>query len=158
MAYNTAHTRPIDDSHDRADETEFVNSGVPGPSKRPASIVSIAGSRLMRVRPLPKLLTEVVGRHQHEVSVSNLLRKPAVRLVTLTGPGGVGKTRLALSVAEQLEPEFSEGATFVSLSVLAEPDLLLFAIAQAVGIREQGERPILDRLITSLYGLSLIHI
>ena len=66
-------------------------------------------------------------------AVAALLRDDA-RLVTLTGPGGTGKTRLALAVAEELAPEFRDGAVFVDLAPLADPELIVPTIAAALGV------------------------
>ncbi len=123
---------------------------------RPASIVALSSRRLSRVRPLPRLLTNLVGRETQLEAIVDLIRRPDVRLVTLTGPGGVGKTRLALEVAERLQDEFADGTTFVSMAVLAEPDLLLSSIAQSIGLRESGEKPLLERLATALADLDFL--
>jgi non-specific serine/threonine protein kinase len=156
MAENTPLTNNTDNAHHRVEHSEHLSKSVYASTHRSAGTIAITGSRLARVRPLPKLLTNIVGRQQHVEAVAELLRRPEVRLVTLTGPGGVGKTRLALDVAEELETDFAEGATFVSLSVLAEPELLLSAIAQSLGIRELGDRSIVDRLVTALHGQELL--
>jgi predicted ATPase len=97
-------------------------------------------------RSLPVTSTSLIGREQDIVEVSKLLQSPEVRLVTLTGPGGVGKTRLAVAVAERLDERYPRGAVFVPLASIVEPTLVLPRIAAAVGATIEGARPPLDVL------------
>src|SRR5688572_16859266 len=83
---------------------------------------------------LPAPLSALVGREREVAAVGALLRDPAVRLVTLTGPGGVGKTRLALRVAAELGSEFADGVAFVELVSVRDPALVASTIAQAIGL------------------------
>ena len=89
-------------------------------------------------RPLPTPPTALVGRRLELAAVAALFRDEGVRLVTLTGPGGTGKTRLGLAVAEALEPELRDGALFVSLAPVSSPELLVPTIADALEVREGG--------------------
>ena len=89
-------------------------------------------------RPLPTPPTPLVGRRLELTAVAALFRDEGVRLVTLTGPGGTGKTRLGLAVAEALEPELRDGALFVSLAPVSSPELLVPTIADALEVREGG--------------------
>jgi predicted ATPase/DNA-binding XRE family transcriptional regulator len=84
---------------------------------------------------LPSQLTPFIGREREVEEVMNRLLHPDVRLLTLTGPGGVGKTRLGLEVARRVLDRFDEGVCFVALAPLNEPNLVPSAIAQAMGVR-----------------------
>src|SRR5260370_26867148 len=93
---------------------------------------------------LPVPLTPLLGREQESAHLTALFRRPEVRLLTLTGPGGVGKTRLPLSAAHDLTSDFSDGVCFVPLAAISDPDFVLPAIAQALGLREAAHRSVLE--------------
>jgi predicted ATPase/class 3 adenylate cyclase len=103
---------------------------------------------------LPSQPTSFVGREREVAEICDLVRNS--RLVTLTGPGGSGKTRLSLRVAEQLRPEFSDGAFFVELAPITDAGLIASTISQAIGLREDPQRPVLDLLETHLRDLHLL--
>ena len=88
-----------------------------------------------RLSLLPVQLTSFVGREQEIATASQLLLRDDVRLLTLTGPGGVGKTRLALELAAQVQEHFRAGVCFVSLASITEADLLVPTIAQTLGVK-----------------------
>src|SRR5262245_30646147 len=90
------------------------------------------GSRGRGPRPLPVAATSLVGREAAIDELADLLGRPGVRLVTLTGPGGVGKTRLALAAAQRLRGRFDAGSVFVPLAGVAQPELVVGGIARAV--------------------------
>ena len=95
---------------------------------------------------LPLQPTQLLGREQEVAAVCALLRRPEVRLVTLTGPGGIGKTRLGLEAATDLLDVFAYRVSFVSFASIRDPDLVIPALAQMLGLKETGERPLLERL------------
>lgn len=105
---------------------------------------------------LPAPVTPFIGRRQETATVRQLLQGPTARLVTLTGPGGVGKTRLALHVAQQLVGDFADGIYLVTLAPLREEGLVLPAIAQALGIRETGNQPLLQTVKEALRSKQLL--
>jgi predicted ATPase/TolA-binding protein len=99
---------------------------------------------------LPARSGPLIGR-AHEVRVCrDMLRRPEVRLLTLTGPGGTGKTRLALQVAGELLVDFKDGVFAVGLAPVKDPNMVLPAIAQALGLRETGGQSLLDTIRDSL--------
>lgn len=101
-----------------------------------------------RPNNLPRQITTFVGREHERRAVGDLLRQGA--LVTLTGSGGTGKTRLALQVAEEAMDEFGDGVWLVELAALTDPALVAQAAATAVGVREGANLPPVKALIGAL--------
>ncbi len=99
-----------------------------------------------RPNNLPRQATALIGREQEVARVVALLRQPAVTLVTLTGPGGTGKTRLGLQVAADLLDDFRDGVWFVELAALTDPDLVASSIAGVLHIAESAGQPLLQSL------------
>ena len=97
---------------------------------------------------LPTQLTSFIGREDQVAEASRLLR--GTRLMTLTGPGGIGKTRLSLQIAAEAVQGFPDGVYFVPLSAVTDPDLVPSAIAQAIGISVAGNRLPIDAVIDHL--------
>lgn len=95
---------------------------------------------------LPAQLTSFVGREQEITMVCELLRRPEVRLLTLTGPGGVGKTRLGVQALTYLAKDFVDGMYFLSLMETNTPNLVVPTIAHKLGLQEIGSQSVLDLL------------
>jgi predicted ATPase len=119
-------------------------------SERFAAAGDAAPAAPARSRTLPVPSTSLVGRDQDIADATELLGAPDVRLVTITGAGGIGKTRLALAVGEAIESAHPGRVTFVSLGAVTEHDLVLPRIATATGAASEGPRPVLDVLAEHL--------
>ncbi len=105
---------------------------------------------------LPAPLTSLIGRERELAAVRQALCRPQVRLLTLVGAPGIGKTRLGLEVADALTPEFEHGPFFVPLAPLRDPGLVASAIAQTLGVHEAGRQSLLDTLKVSLCNRQLL--
>jgi predicted ATPase/transcriptional regulator with XRE-family HTH domain len=151
-------------------EAAIVRGRAPLPATAPASEVPEEGIApdsetdgglappLRAPRPirtnLPVPLTSFIGRERAVAVSRDLLRRTA--LLTLVGPGGVGKTRLALQVATEALAEFADGVVFVPLAPISDPALVATAIATALDIHEQGTRPLITTLIAVLRSRRLL--
>ncbi len=116
---------------------------------RPVPLAPLQGRERSGAQ-LPAPLTSFVGRECEVAAIADLLHRADVRLVTLTGPGGVGKTRLASAVAAELAADVADGVAFVDLAPLADPDLVAPTMASALGLRGIGDRPFAEQLVEAL--------
>src|SRR4029077_728071 len=103
---------------------------------------------------LPIQLSSFIGRASEIAEVKRLLQ--ATRLVTMTGVGGIGKTRLALEVAADLLDAYPEGVWLVELAALADPEQVPRAVARVLGIREDASRPLPELLADRLGGRRML--
>ncbi len=109
-----------------------------------------------RASALPQPLTRLIGRERELAALAAMMADPDVRLITLAGPGGVGKTRLILELARRQEPQFADGAVFVRLEQLTEPALVAAEIASALARRDDSEAPNADGLASYLRERELL--
>lgn len=107
----------------------------------PFEAAARVGDSQQAASPLPAPPTPLIGRAEALAALCTMLRQGTVRLLTVTGPGGVGKTRLALEVAARLLLDFSDGVFFLPLAIMREPGLVPSAVAQAMGVSESARRP-----------------
>jgi predicted ATPase/class 3 adenylate cyclase/DNA-binding CsgD family transcriptional regulator len=109
-----------------------------------------------RPNNLPVQWTPLIGREREVATVQHLLQRETVRLVTLTGPGGTGKTRMALQVAAELIDLFPDGVYFVSLAPISNAAFVIPTIAQTLGLREVAGQPLLEHLKRELQQKHLL--
>lgn len=121
-----------------------------------ATVVASPAASSSPAHNLPAQLTSFVGREAEAATVQQLLQAPGLRLVTLTGPGGIGKTRLALSVATRCLAHFPDGVYFVSLAPIREAHLVLPTVAQTLGVREAPNTTVLQSLQAYLQDKTLL--
>ncbi|KQX07971.1 MULTISPECIES: DUF4062 domain-containing protein [unclassified Leifsonia] len=128
---------------ERFDASRAPAAAAPGAAGSPPE------SRLTR---LPSPLTELIGRHREIEEVVDLVAGAGARLVTIIGPGGIGKSRVAIDAAEHLAERFAGHVVFVDLAAATQPSLVIAAMAQALGVRDTGDAPLADKITMALGG------
>ncbi|WP_181243359.1 DUF4062 domain-containing protein [Glaciihabitans tibetensis] len=132
---------------DQSRRTETAPSSAPAPTPAPAR---------QEARRLPVPLTELIGRQTEVEALERMIGVDGARLVTVTGPGGIGKSRLAIDVASRLSGEFAGGTYFVDLAAVHDPLLVVNAIADALGIRDAGDTPLKAKVIGALRSRKML--
>src|SRR5215469_16365954 len=99
-------------------------------------------------RGLPRPLTSFIGRERELAQAKRLLQ--GSYLVTMTGPGGSGKTRLCIALASEVAGDYPDGVYFVPLAPVRDPGLVPSSIAQSLGLQDARDRPLMDHLISQL--------
>ena len=127
----------------RSAATRLPNNGGTIPAMGPSS-PAFAAARL----PMP--FDALIGREDELAELGALLRQPDVRLVTVTGPGGTGKTRLAVTIASDADDAFPDGVAFVDLSAVLDAALVTARIAQGLAVREGGSDPLVERIAAAV--------
>lgn len=121
---------------------------------RRTGLAAVSPTTVQRAFPLP--MTPLIGREMELATIHRWVLEERHRLVTLQGPGGMGKTRLVIAAAEQLAGDFRDGTVFVDLSPVRDPALLVAQIVAALGLQEQPGQALQDTLVVSLHPRHLL--
>ncbi len=140
----------------RSPEPHLARTEHPTPSRSPLPSGSGSGFTAAAGQHLPAELTPLIDREREVGQLLALLCRPSVRLVTLVGPGGVGKTRLAAQVARRLHLAFRSGARLVSLASIGEPGLVVPTLAHALQVHERHEPSILEQVQDALHDQHIL--
>ncbi len=124
----------------------MLDGAIVPPSEQPGKPRWVPSSPGKRSAALFPQLTPLIGREREVAGVCDLLARPNVRLLVLSGPGGVGKTRLSLQIATDLVDAFPDGVHVVPLAPISTADLVLPTIAQVLGLGESADLPAIERL------------
>ncbi len=124
------------------------------PQQRDELVAAARSSPLSDAGPplLPRPHSPLIGRTRELQSLRDLLRRDDVAVVTMIGPGGVGKTRLAVSIATEMIGDFPDGVAFVSLAPVSDPMLVALEVAKALGVREMRGQPVAQVVRDYLYS------
>lgn len=122
---------------ERFDAADLRRAPMAEPPQHPASTETV---------PVPSPLTRLIGRDDELATVVRMLTVDGDRLVTLTGPGGIGKSRLAIAAAREVEASFPDGVVFVDLAPVLDPGLVTAAVARALGVVDAGDGPLAEKL------------
>ncbi len=133
-----------------SEQTRPADLGQQPAQKEPAE------ARQATFNNLPAQLTSLIGREQDIQAVCALMRQPEVRLVTLIGPGGVGKSRLGLAVAQSMLADFADGVCFVPLAPIRNVEQVIPTIAKTLGLWEAADQPLLKQLQAALHERHLL--
>jgi predicted ATPase/DNA-binding XRE family transcriptional regulator len=125
-------------------------------SEQAGFVAAGRGTLSERINNLPTPPNALIGREAELTAVRARFQADGVRLLTLTGPGGAGKTRLALQIAQELADTFDDGVCFVPLAALADPELVGPAIVRALALDDQGSAPPIEQLKQFLRDRSLL--
>ena len=143
----------------RAARGEMVSDCLPLPTLQELPLPLPVPARSSPFAPLgnwPVQLTPLVGRESELTSLGQLLADPLCRLLTLIGPGGVGKTRLAIEAASQARSRFADGVWFVPLASVSSPAAIIPAIAEAMGLTLRGQTELRLQLLSHLTGMEML--
>lgn len=131
---------------------EWAEPRYPAPAAPPIPLPR----RRLRLAPPPVPLTPLIGRDAEVATIGSLLTQGDARLVTLVGPGGIGKTRLALQVAAACTAAFDSQVAWAPVATATTPAAVVAALAQAVGVAQVGANPMVEALKTALRDLRLL--
>jgi predicted ATPase/DNA-binding CsgD family transcriptional regulator len=145
---------PVDDNVHSADKQALIGHTDPLHGSQASSSASPVTSQIQpEVAKSPRLrapLTPLLGRQAEVATACALLRRTSVRLLVVTGPGGIGKTRLALQIATELCEDFPAGVCFVALDALRDPALVAPTILHTLGLHESASASVIDQLKSHL--------